>query len=326
MSQRVLRSEATWATPIRSIPELVQGTLDSILKYVGHQEAFAGFTMLLALGFYATLCVNVPRSNRSPSDSLTLTSAPLSLGLIVQLVFVPILWSHLSDSRQVFGRFSYTFMSVIILNAALTIAFAVTIWRRRSLVDACRRNKDALIVYGSVTLTVFSLLFVLAQFRSIHYKAATYLFTSALVTIAMLCWQLTFAVSDQRARKVGQVALSWLLMTLIIMAAQVLVSLYIHGTVTVRIMAGSAFMQVTGGLFWGCFLGLLIKHACVPSENIRAWMSRMKGLSIAIIIVICVGIVNGRAKSIPYLATLAVEWDDRHELLLGNLEQGPNRY
>ena len=50
------------------------------------------------------------------SNQLTLASTPLWFCLFVQLLFVPILWTHVSDLPQVAGRFSYAFATVVAAN------------------------------------------------------------------------------------------------------------------------------------------------------------------------------------------------------------------
>ena len=70
----------------------------------------------------------------------------------MQLIFVPILWSHLSDSRpRYFGQFSYTFHvsdNLDIAVASTDCIVSYTIWRTPyRFHDRMQEVRDALIVY-----------------------------------------------------------------------------------------------------------------------------------------------------------------------------------
>ena len=317
---RMRMSEESWANPIRTIPELLTGTTELTFEYIGRQEAFAGFVILLALGIVLTVRSNRAVLTVSNHDLITITPAPLLLTLAVQLCLAPILWTHLSDLPQVLGRFSNAFATVVALNATLIIALVVLTWRRQSFTRLLKRQRDGWRVNCGVLLALFFLLFVLTQLRSIHYKAATYLFVTAMTLLGVLCWQLAHTVSEPRVTRMGQLSLAWILMTVIVIAVQVMLSLYVHGAVTVRIMSGVAFLQVSGGLIWGSLLGTLISHTCIRTEAGRAWTTWVCRFSLGLLAVICVGIVFGHGRSISELSIFADEWDARHQMIMSAID------
>ncbi len=309
-------AQSDLAQSMRSLPALFSETANRTFQYIGHQEAFAGFVLLLAGGLFLTLRLyKAPLS--PPRFQATISRKPLWLGLIVQLCFMPILWTHTSDNLQVFGRFSFAFATVISLNLALTLAFVFLLWQPYRL-----RNRKRWLVYSSLMLALFLLFFTLTQLKSIHYKAATYLFLSALSFLGLLCWQLILLIADERFRRYGVYALIWQLLTAAIFVALLVVSLYVHGTVFGRILVVSTFMQVLSGLFWGCLLGLLMKQVCLPPSAGKLWLAWRSKICLAVLLIICVGVSYGQVWLIPDFATFAKEWDERHQLMLRLRDDG----
>ena len=261
----------------------------------------------------------------SQSDSMALASPPLWIALLVQICFIPILLTHISDHPQVFGRFSRAFALVVAINLALTFVLVILSWRRRHIEIALERMRHGWKMYCSALLVLLALFFALTQLRSIHYKAATYLFVTAMVCLGALCWQLTYNFPNPTTRKLGSYAMSWLLVTVVIIASLVGLSLYVQGYVSVRIMAGAAFLQVIGGLIWGGFLGVLIQESGLLSADNSvwvAWVSYIRRISFGVFLITCVGISFGHARAIPDLAAFAAEWDARHDLMLNYRDMG----
>ena len=102
-----------WAHPVRLLPDLIDRTLNLTLQYIGHQEAFAGFMLLFGVGLCATMTLYRPKPRLPEYKLHVLPVSPFLFVLITQLIFVPLLWTHLSDTRQFFGRFSPAFMSLV---------------------------------------------------------------------------------------------------------------------------------------------------------------------------------------------------------------------
>ena len=310
-----LVGQGTWR-PIRDLPELLSGTVELTLQYFGHQEAFAGFIMLMALAMFVTLSAAEVDHEPSHSVSFRLARWPLWLGLIVQGFFACYLWSHVSDNPQVFGRFSFSFMGVVSLNAGLIAMLVFLLCKRERVALALRRNSSGLFIYCGVMFTLMLSVFALTQLRTIHFKAATYLFATVLVILCILCGGLLSAVRDKGIRRLGLCAVLWLLTTLLCIAALAAASLISQGGIQPRIMAAAAFTQVVGGLFWGSFLGLMIKGISLMTAAGTTWIAGFRLLSFAVVLLVCIGIINGHAKSIPDLTAFAEEWDGRHQLVL----------
>ena len=271
VAMRIENNVGRWV-PIRSMSELLSGVADLTFQYIGHQEAFAGFMMLFAITVFMVLRTDKPSAELSRSDAMVLAGRPLCLALFVQFCFIPILITHVSDHPQFFDRYSLAFAIVIAINLVQIVAFIVLIWRRTQIEIALKRIRHGWVIFCSALLLVFILLFALTQFRSIHNKAATYLFVSAVVCLGGVCWQLSYNLPDQTTRKLGSYAMSWLIVTVVIIASLVGLSLYVQGYVSVRIMAGAAFVQVIGGLLWGGFLGVLILESGLLLADASVWV------------------------------------------------------
>jgi len=323
VAQRMISlvDQGIWS-PIRDLSELLSGTVELTLQHLGHQAAFAGFMMLMALAMFVTL--NASGVDHEPSQSISFRLArwPLWLGLIVQGFFALFLWSHVSDNPLVFGRFSPAFMAVVSINAALIAVLVFLLWKRERVALAVRRNSSGLFIYCGVMFTLMFSVFALTQLRIIHFKAATFLFGTAMVILCILCEGLLSVVPDKGIRRWGLYAVMWLLTTLLCIAALAAASLVSQGGIQPRIMAAVAFTQVVGGLFWGSFLGLMIKRVGSMTAAGTTWITRLRLLSFAIVLIICIGMVNGHAKSTPHLAAFAEEWDERHQLLLNWRDSG----
>ena len=320
---RMARNEETgiWS-PARTLPELISGTIDRTFQLVGHQEAFAGFMLLFAAGLFLAIRLYTPVTNGSAGRAPHLYAPPLWLGLIAQLCFLPIFWTHISDNPQFFSRFSAPFLTAVSLNLLVIIAFASLIWQRGRLASLLSRYASGWWSYVSIMLVFAMCVFGMTQLRSIHFKAATYLFTTALTILVILCWQSLAIVNVNRIRKVFLYAILWQLATVICSASLVVALLYTQGGIQPRVLSAIAFMQVVAGLFWGLSLGMCFKQFSLRCVACQAWIARFSWLSVALALIIGAGIVIGHARSVPRLAAFANEWDERHALMRQWAESG----
>ncbi len=310
-----------FGSSIHSLPDLLARTTELSFQYLGRQEAFAGFMMLFGIGFCAALLIKDYPSGRSGVALAGLAKQPLWLGLIVQLLFVAILWTHISDDPQVLGRFSRAFFTVVSLNLAFVAFFLLLIWQRRRVTELLQTSrKGSLFLSGAVLLAVL-VMFAATQFRSIHFKATAYPFASSIVLLGILAWQLALALSDSRAKAFVLVACLSLAMTLISLASVFAAGL-IGSHLVARIMAPTAFMQVVPGLIWGTCVGYLIRRTCLATAADSRRLQLMSLSSLLLAIAIGTGIVLGHAKLVPDLRIYAREWDQRHELILSLRESG----
>ena len=318
-----MQSDAqTYRPPIRSLQQLAIFTIQITFESVGRQEVFAGFALLMAVGMFIAL--RTARLSKAPSLSYSAERLSLAVlvGLGVQLVFLPILWAHQSDSPQILGRYSPSYMFVICLHIVLLLAFLVSAWQRRRLKRALERGRPGLAIASALLLTAFVLLFALTQIRSIDSRASTYLTISSLVFLAVLALLWQGGNTNRPAQKLGLLAIGSTVISWVTIAALVCVTFVGHGFSDNRIFAGPAFLQVAAGLFWGFYIGYSIRSCAFSVANQGAWESRLAIGSLALALVVAGGIFLGQAKFVPDLQTYAAEWDARHAYIISQRDRG----
>ena len=298
--------------PIRSIPTLAAETLRLTFETIGHPPAFAGFVMLMAVGLLVMLANDKPQVAPKAAKPIRLALPPLWLGLIFQLLYLPLLWGHASDQPQFFGRFSGGYMIVVGLHFVFIIGFPLLLWQRGRLQTQLQRRERGLSFFVSALLITALLLFAFTQFRSIHYRAATYLFTSSLMFMVILFWQLS---SLSAARRFSSLAVFAYAAAVICMAAIIGAALFGRGFVDGRILAPGAGLLALSGLFWGVCLGYLVKNI-PPSQASQSWIRLLKSAGLALVLVIGIGIARGQAARLPALQRYAQEWDARHQQII----------
>ena len=298
-----------------SVPEMLRLTF----QYVGHQEAFGGFVLLMCLGSLVMLLKYSPQPKSKAAKPLQFASWPLWFGLMFQLIYIPILWQHTSDQAQFFGRFSWGYLSVIILNIAFILGFSGLLWgRRRINIELGKRKPGSLLVLGILT-GIFLFLFALAQWRSVHYRASAYLFTTALVFLSMATWILSAGVENGSAKKYGFAGLLAYGLALFSMAVIIFTALLGRGLVTPRILAPAAYLLVLSGMVWGISFGFLLKrHSLLDG----IWLNSLKLGCLVIVWTVAMGIALGQAALIPDFRAFAKEWDARHQLIIAMRDAG----
>lgn len=282
------------------------------LSYFGHQPAFAGFMLL----FCAALLVTLRRVPQGPAlsavDAGALAAPPLLTGLGIQLLFIPFLWTHTSDLPQVFGRFSLAYFSVVGLNILLIATIALALCFRHRLGTAIGAGSQGWRAYVYALLLAALVFFALTQARSIHHKAATFLFISSTAMLDMACWQLASLAPGASARRLCWLAAFASLLTLLSYGVLIGLSLYVHGFVEGRIMASSNALHVAAGVPWGVCLGLLLRRSTPIDQDKDKGMIALGAAALLVAATIGCGILVEHRRELPRLARFAREWDERH--------------
>ena len=305
-----------------SLPAAISRTLERVFSYTVHPQVLAGFLMLMGVGLLVMLLNYQPRAVSTSAKPAALSWTPVWLGLAVQLVFIPLLWAHTSDDLQVFGRFSIKYMTVIILNILFISCFLAMLWQRKR-IDA-QYERGLLIVWHTIAIVfIFAVLLAFTQVKdSIHYRASDYLLTSFFVLAGIVIWQLLSMAPTASARRFGWLALFASATGLVCMAAIVGVALYGRNYATLRILGPCVYLLVLSGLVWGMFLGCLVKHSQPLSQASQAWIRLLKPGSLAIVLIIGMGIVLGQMALVPDLQLSAREWDARHQEIIARRDSG----
>ncbi len=306
--------------PDRSLSALLSKTFEETLKALGHPPIFAGFVLLMAVGLLTALFACRPQKTLKTLKSVELVPSAWWLGLIFQLFWLPLLWSHASDAPQFLSRFSLRYMVVIGLNLIFISGFAVLLWQRGRINAYLQRHERGLPIFCNGLLLIFVFLFALTQLGSIYYRAASWLLMTALVFLGLLCWQLSSLLSGAETRKIGLLALCSLGIGLACMAAVAGAAVFGRGYAASRILAPGNSLLTLSGLSWGFFLGCLLKH--LPSQYGQAWITRLNLASLATAFIIGLGIVLGQAALAPDFQRYAREWDARHFDIIAQRDRG----
>ena len=316
---RTAATEASFGRPDRSLLALLSKTFDGALTAVGEPRIFAGFVLLLLAGLLAALFTYQPPKTLKTSKQIKLVSSALWLCLAFQLLWLPLLWSHVSDAPQFLGRFSPRYMAVIGLNLAFISGFAILLWRRGRINAHLQRHERGLYLFCNALPLIFAALFALSQLTN-YYLPASWLFATALMFLGWLGWQLSSVLPGAETRKIGWLALCSLIIGLACLAAIVGVAVFGRGYAPSRILAPAACLLTFSGLIWGFLLGCLAKH--LPSRYGQAWITRLKLTSLAAAIIIGLGIMLGQAARIPNFQRYAQGWDERHLDIIAQRDRG----
>ena len=292
------------------------------LGLIGHPRNFAGFALLFCVSFGASLACSRPRASRTPESGYQFSRPLLWLALLAQLLLLVLLWAHQSDAPRVLGRYSLAYTLVIGVNALLVLccAFAIWQWRRISIAISLGA-RSAWIMLGAM-LAAALLLFWLTQLRSVHWRASTYLYLSALLILTLLAAQLASWLRDRALRSLFGLAVLSTLVAWALMGSAIFIALIANGYFKDRILALSAFLMVFSGLVWGVCLGCLIKQWLRDRGAGERGIRRLAIGSALVALALLASIVSAQLRLIPDLARFAREWDERHQLIIDQRDQG----
>ncbi len=306
----------------RALPDLAQALAEGLFWLAGQEKTFAGFAMLFGVGLFAGLLLHKPPPGAPLRRRVELARAPLLFGLIVQLIFLPILWTHTSDQPSVLGQYSYAYSCVIVINLSFLLLFLFLLWRRRSLGALLLMNRNHLLIVSGCVLLVILALFTGSHFRSIHHRASRFLFATSMLLIWMLAWQLAAALDDELQKRYGQAALLITIASALTYVVMVVIPLYTLGKLNGRITVPAVLLHVSLGLVWGAYIGYLLRRASSATLAHETWLRRIGLSGLAVALVIGAGIMLGRATLIPNLQSYAQEWDAREQLIISQRDQG----
>ena len=302
---------------------LLTRTLGWTFDSLGHPQIFLGFVMLMAVGLLVMLVKYKPQPVSKAAPPAKLALPLLWMGLIFQLVWLPLLWLHISDNPQFLGRFSSRYMAVVLFNAVFILSFLVLLWQRKRIQAALQERERGLLTVGYIMalMFIFAALFAVTQL-SVSSRISYYLFTSLLVVLVLLTWELSSLFPSGEARRFGLLALCLSGIGLVCMTALVFMGLYGHAHALLRIRAPAAYLLVLPGLVWGVYMGWLLKHYGLSSQAGRVWSRLLERGSLAVVLIIVMGIVQSQAALIPDFRLYAREWDVQHQEIIAMRDSG----
>lgn len=298
--------------PARDLPDLIERALHQTLHYAGQPNSFAGFMLVACASLFLILSAGKPAPADAKPRKTTIANAPAAFALLVQLLFVPVLWTHRSDSLLILGRFSAGFALVVAINALAIAILLALLWRRNSLVPALNRPNGLAIYCGSILLTV-GLIFALTQARDINFKAASYLFVCAVSLLILLAGQLASLADEPRLNALFRLSALITVGAFLILAAILAIKLWGLGRIVERTMSPVTYVVTLAGLLSGLSLGALIDHAARMTGAKAVWLRWIRLGCLLIVLAIGAGMTIGQGQRISQARHHAEIWDAAHQ-------------
>ena len=308
-----VRMDGSEYNAIRSISGLAAGTWHQAVDYMNRPPVVLGFVMLMAVGLLVMLIHGKPPSAAKTAKPTKLALPPLWLGLIFQLLYIPLLW----------GREGGGSMAVV-LNAAFILGFLLLLWQRNRVNARLRQyDRGRLMVYGAMALMfVIVCSFVISGQSLLHRATSNYLYMSLLVLGGIMIGQLSYLLSTPWVRRLGLLAIFSYALAAACAAAMFAASLYGIGFMRDRVLSPVAFMLALSGLLWGAYIGCALIHCRDSSRLGGAWIRFLKSASAVIAVTIGISIALGQAALIPDFQLYAREWDARHQHIIARRNSG----
>lgn len=321
VSIRAIAIAEKWGVPDRSVFTLLSRTATELLYASLEPELLASMILMIALGMILALKFHLGDlpSTHAP---FRLSRTPLLFGLCIQLLFLPLLWTHTSDMPQLLGRFSSGFAIVVIANLILTLVFSLMALAASRFNKLLSTHYCTWLIYPIVTLLVVGVLFALTQYRSIHWRAYTYLFFTIQLLLLVLAWQLSASLPSLQARKFAMLAALAYGSSWAVNAPVVFATVHTLPIVPERVLAFLSFSLVTNALIWGVFLGFAIRRHYLVTPIGELALRFLQNLCLVALSVIGIGIAIGQVRHAPLLSTYATEWDARHASIVTKRDRG----
>lgn len=320
VSNRLATEANNIERPLTSLSEIIPETINLTFQYLSHTEAFTGFVILFLVTLLVTLAFYTPEQTTPTNNNLSLPSRFITFWIIVQLIYIPILWGHSSDTPQLLGRFSYGYF-VIILIHAIFLAGMIGVLLKREWVESQIQKYGWHYSYIAVGC-LFLVLFMLTQWRSIHFKASNFLFINSILLLTGIAWQHQQAISTKRVDRVSYFVLACHISVLILIVSVTFTALLGRGLVTPRILSPVAYLLVLLGLLWGGYLGFLLKQNLIVSRMLVSSKLPVIVVMASVIFLASGGILIGHASLISDLQAYSSDWDARHIQILAMRDSG----
>ena len=307
--------------PIQEQLNLSIYALNETLLYAADREVFAGYMLVVFAGTFVALSAVKPGSTAGNQRRATVAKPPIAFALMVQLFFVPILWSHESDNLQVLGRFSYSFILVVFINLCIILVLLAALWRRRML-DALLNNRNGLAACCGGVLLVSCAMFMLTQVRSSHVKASSYLFFTTVTLLIMLAGELSWIADEQRLNRLLLLSVCVTVGAILTLAFVVSVEMFLVRYVNRRSISAAVFALTFAGLVNGVTLGTLIRHGLCLTDARAVWLRWLGLCCLIAALTIGAGIVIGQSRRIGYFQEFVEIWESQHQEIIRLRDEG----
>ena len=309
--------------PLTSLSSIILETINLSFQYLSHAEAFLGFVILFLVTLLLSLRLYTPPAQTSESKTIfRIPSRFMIIWILVQLLYIPILWGHSSDTARILGRFSTGYFGVILIHAGFLVLGIFVLFKREWIEEQIQKRKYGWMGVLTVLGCIFLGLFMLTQGRNIHYRASNFLIMSAILLLVGFASLVSQTGTSKKSARASYLILASHLIVLILVGAITFTALFGRGFLTPRILSPVAYLLVLLGSVWGVYLGFLLKQTLILSSLPRGFQLLTTRLMLALIVVASLGIFVGQASLIPDLQTYVNDWDKQHQEILTLRESG----
>ncbi len=321
MKRSLAVSQDSRLPPVRSLPDLLTGTVENTFAFLSDPEIAAGFLLLTAVGMFYMLTRRAFPPMKPEARPARLYAPLLWLGIAVQLLCMPILWAYVSDDPQFLGRFSIRYMPFILFNMIAIAAYALLLWRRNPVNARLMQYGPGLRTMCNTLLVIVSALLAL-EITAIRIYAWFYLLCTIGLFLASLVWESTATVPLLSLRRGAFVLILCLAVTWLCQASVAATLLFARGEVFIRTMTAGPFLMMLSGLVWGAFLGYWLKGLLQVSGSKRLWETVTKLGLVAVILVLGFAMVRDQVELLELYRGHARQWDENHARILSMRDSG----
>ena len=321
MKRSLAVAQDTRLPPVRSLPELLTGTVENTFAFLSDPEITAGFLLLTAAGmFYMLTRRDIPPLK--PEVHPARLNAPLMwLGLILQLLCLPILWAYVSDDPQFLGRFSIRYTPFILFNMLAILVYALFLWQRNPVNGWLARYGPGLRRTCNVMLVVVSTLLAL-EITAIRIYAWFYILCSIVLFLASFLWEQPASAPFLSLRRGPFALVLCLTVTWLCQATVAATLLFARGEVFIRTMTAGPYLMMVTSLVWGAILGYWVNGYFQMPRAKRIWKTVTELALFAVILLLALAMLLDQIELVELYQGHAKQWDANHARILDMRESG----
>ncbi len=299
----------------RSLLDYVSQVADAWFSHLTVPAALAAFTLMLAVGILVGLWLPAIKT-RFDIKAARRVHLALLPALLCQILLIPLIWQHQSDSAVFLGRFSLGYTIVIAINALLIAGFATLLLRWQRYGERLRLSGRFL---PCSLLGMMLLCSALTHGRAMHWRAYDYLWLTFHSLTLVLCWAMAARMGRRQARVYFAALGGLLLVATLGTAAVAFATILPKPHDAWRVYTFLAHLNAWLGL--AC--GLCIGQACRGMFAHDRWFKVA-----ALLVALWMGgaIIVENLQLLPHYQTYARQYDEWHEMIVAGRQAGQRHF
>lgn len=303
--------------------DLVLATIGATFEHTSERVILGGFSILFIVMLVSTVLFYTPKFTKSASKSFKLSPLSISLWVLLQLAFVPVLLAQTSNATQILGRYSYAYFAAILINVSfIVIGLVLLITHQRINRWLSSNPKHLYWIYGMI-FAVLGMLITITQLTALDKRVVIFITYSVIVMLLLLMRHLAAVFENRQITLVVYLVIGigfgiWVLSSSIISA-----SIFGAGRATERILPPIAYSLILFGALSGFMFGILLKSLYqndrLLSDN---RVTSVMALAVLGCVIIIAGSLIGHLQDAENFQSYATAWQARHEEIIKQREAG----